>query len=326
MAIGKNSLSRSFFLILVFGLSFGRVEAASQVLATCDDCSSSQHGTCATHLGHQFGLAHGSKVWIVDFVQQYTTKFELEVYPPGTIIYGREESPSGEFTVIPVPESLTSSEQNVADLLIDWVNQILRPNGGGYAFTTCPQSSSASNAEADGGSMVLGRGAVAIQDIIVPPDAPWVSAYEIIGNTAAGIQLANMLLSDIPITQSLGVLYNFANNFINVLPVNLEAVIRMKFPDGSLGQWDYNAFTERWEANFATFHDSDGNPIPMTPSDMTGRAYLFSGQAPGQENLDRFLQRAQLLGIPITGPGGGSIPTKCEMVGDRLRCSPISGY
>jgi len=51
----------------------------------------------------------------------------------------------GKSTVIPIQVGLGTYELDVADQLIDWVNQILRPNGGGYSFTTCPQNLSASD-------------------------------------------------------------------------------------------------------------------------------------------------------------------------------------
>lgn len=326
MAVGN--VLKGFVLLVVAGLSLGiaRAYAANEVLAYCDDCQASQYQACAIQMGHQFDLSNASRVWVVDFVRQQVTKYELEVYPPGTIIYGSDSETSSGSTIIPIQVPLSPWEEDAVDQLVDWVNQVLRPNGGGYSFTQCTSSPTASNRERDDDASIRSGGAVAIQPIEVPPDAPWTSAYDIIGNTSASIQLASMLLSDMNIMNSLGVLYNLANNFINVLPVNLEAVIRMEFPDGSIGKWEYNAFAGRWEADFATFSDSDGNPIPMTPSDMTGRTYHFGGQPPGQDNLIRFLGRAQALGIPITGPGGGTLPTECEMVGDRLRCSPLSGY
>lgn len=326
MVVGN--VLRSFLLLIVAGLSLGiaRAYAANEILAYCDDCKASQYQACATQMGHRFDLSNASRVWVVDFAKQQTIKYELEVYPPGTIIYGSDSEISSGSRIIPIQVALSSWEADVADQLVDWVNQILRPNGGGYAFTQCSPNSSVSNRKHEKDVSIQSGGAVAIQPIEVPPGAPYTSAYDIIGNTSASIQLANMLLSDMQIMNSLGVLYNFANNFINVLPVNIEAVIRVEFPDGSIGKWEYNAFAGRWEADFTTFSDSDGNPIPMTPSDMTGRTYHFGGQSPGQDNLIRFLGRAQALGIPITGPGGGTIPTKCEMVGERLRCSPLSGY
>lgn len=95
MAVDRRFWPCALLLMVVLGLSWQRVAAASQVLATCDDCPPSQHNSCATQMGHQFWLAHGSHVWIVDFVQQYATKFKLEVYPPDTIIYGAQEAPVG---------------------------------------------------------------------------------------------------------------------------------------------------------------------------------------------------------------------------------------
>ena len=46
--------------------------------------------------------------------------------------------------------------------------------------------------------------------------------------------------------------------------------------------------------------DSDGNPIPVSAENFRNVSFLFLSQ----NNLERWLQRARLFGIPITGAGG----------------------
>lgn len=319
-----------FFCVLAGGALFTtQVAAQAQYGAVCDGCTLQQYTECAVQIGFWYGASTGTRVFVLDFHNEHTAKYRLQVIPPGGTIDSVDsaDKSSVELTsisqIIPHPEALTSDEAMDADALIAWTNDLTRPNGGGQTRVACPGSSTSGTPPVMAGEsseiQSLGSSDAAAVEIVQVPSNMAGSAYDVIGNQVFGIQIAQQIMAGRPFFNATGRFLNLIDRIFNI-PLNTEAILLLEFSDGSLGIWVLNYPKSRWQADFQTFEDSDGNPIPHTPSDLVGNTYMFSNQ----NNLQNFLDRAHQFGIPITGPGGGII-TECRMEGGNLRCFPRPG-
>ena len=72
-----------------------------------------------------------------------------------------------------------------------------------------------------------------------------------------------------------------------------------------------------------SLRDSDGNSIPQTENEVSsGLGFEFSGDAPGERNLERFIERMRIFGIPVEGDTSGTCTnTRCRVIEDKFRCT-----
>lgn len=89
----------------------------------------------------------------------------------------------------------------------------------------------------------------------------------------------------------------------------ISITIRVIMADGSTALLVYNNTTQTWVAVEGQTTDSSGNTIPEKPEDFSGgqgstTEYNFPNDYSGNSDLASFLDRAQRLGIPITGSVG----------------------
>ncbi len=293
----------------------------------CDGCSVSQMQQCAIEIASVENLKTGDYVWIFDFENWVASLYYLEVTPPGTIIQGKgdgDDSLTQSGFIAAFPQALSDKEIELSDALFGMVEVVWRPLGWGYHYPACLDSNLSSLAMGDDAKepdATIQSEAGLIYNITIPPGPDQNSAHDIIGSQARALQLAQTYSGNIG---TLGAVQSWVANFIRASPVNTQTSIRFRFADGSSAIWHYSSHNERWEPDWSTFEDSDGNPIPHTSNDVSpGMGFDFSGAAPGELNLQQFFDRMNMFGIPITGPGGGGgdgSPVRCEVTSEGLRC------
>lgn len=153
------------------------------------------------------------------------------------------------------------------------------------------------------------------------------SAFEVVGSTSARNAISDHLGGSWP-----GALAGFASVGRLINPVNwfrspdVKLTIVVHFPDGSKATFEYNFDFKSWEYVEDSAIDSNNNIIPETVLDFSGgdgnsREFNFSGGS--SSDLTNFLQRAALLGIPITGPSSGRI-IACVTAGGVTTCTVYS--
>jgi hypothetical protein len=116
-------------------------------------------------------------------------------------------------------------------------------------------------------------------------------------------------------------LESITNTFGFRLIVQFKVLVFVQFADGSSGMWGLN---DRGELDLVedSLRDSDGNPIPRVVSDAeAGSEFRFSGNAPGERNLERFIERMRIFGIPVEGDTSGTCNTRCRVTEDKFRCT-----
>lgn len=308
-------------LLAFFTIAVAASQSAAAVSNTwrmCDNCSPTQKEHCAIAAAAADNLKTGDYVWIADFSGESTSKYFISVLPPGTI-QGEESELSDHILngpqITPFPEALSSHEAYVWDAVIAIVNEVYRPQGAGYDYPACGLG----NLLGTGDRSVIAQAPFS-QEVNLPPGPGSNSAYDIIGNQAMAMDLARAhagVLGSIAATQS------FFTQWIKISPINSQTSLILVFSDGSSGIWRFSFERNRWEPDWSSFEDSDGNPIPLTQQDLQpGLGWWFSGTSQGEENLENFLARAALFGIPITGPGAGCSPSpiRCEISEDGLLC------
>lgn len=132
------------------------------------------------------------------------------------------------------------------------------------------------------------------------------SVYESMTNPSFGPALNNFIdLSAAGMAQRL---HDVVSTFNPVEWFSPDAVVvkaRVTFPDGSTAIYTFNKQTGQWERVKGTERDSHGNVVAVSPSDFTsegGGERVFDFTGGNDQDLIDFLQRAAMLGIPITGP------------------------
>jgi len=161
-------------------------------------------------------------------------------------------------------------------------------------------------------------------DIINPttgaPIGNGFGAYDIIGNTSLATALYNLSL-DSWTTKIVTVLeyIQWASGALNIVNLDIDIKIAVTFPDGSKGMMGFNEYGDL-EFDDSSFFDSDGNRVPESAGDTSGRTYFFSG---GQESsgFGGFTRRLTMLGVGYgSSSGGGSCTFRCPAQGCILTC------
>ena len=92
-------------------------------------------------------------------------------------------------------------------------------------------------------------------------------------------------------------------------PDAVSVVSKITYADGSTATIAYDYKLKQWVRVPGSERDSQGNRVPITVQDFAGgstRTYVFTGSNSNQDLLN-FLNRAVLLGVPITGALGGRV-------------------
>jgi len=120
----------------------------------------------------------------------------------------------------------------------------------------------------------------------------------------------------------------FLNDFIQLLtvvntipgfnPDKISLTIKVILADGSTALFVYNNTTKTWERVESQTIDSSNNVVPETRADAVtpGRTitYRFPNSDGGDRDLINFIQRLNMLGIPISGKVGknGTVTIDCS--------------
>lgn len=314
-------------------LKFARVLAASVLLPAsalastntwlmCDDCSPAQMEYCAIQAATMDNLRTGDYAWIVDFAGETVSKYYILVTPAGGIIQGGESDSSTHLqsgsVVTLIEETVSSDDAEIWDIVIEIVRDIYRPQGWGYNYPSCGQGvfSEVRSGEVHG----LQSQPLMSYPVNIPSGPDRDSAYDIIGRNSHALQLGQSysgILGHMSVTQT------FFTNWWRDSPIDSTTSLVFVFSDGSSGIWRFNFERNRWEADWSTFEDSDGNPIPHQSGDVQpGNSWWFSGTEQGEENLANFLARLGLFGIPVSGPDGhcSPAPIRCDVTPEGMEC------
>lgn len=325
----RHHLHRRFGRVLFLGLilsSFAMpLLAQTQAWRMCDNCPEYVPQACAISIAHQHGLQTGDHAWILDFASGTASKFYLQVTPPGQIIQGE----SGEAdkvvqsmpTVLAFEEMLTAEEIEGIAAVFQIVEHVYRPAGFGFDYPSCDASlmqTSMHELELAGTeAQTQSNQAVITFPVQIPGSSGHGSAYDIVGFTSLAVQLAG---NHAGVLGVLGQAQSLVSQWIRT-PLNTNVSLKLHFDDGSFGIWRFNFELDVWEPDWSTFRDSDGNPIPATAEDMPpGTGFVFDNEG----NLQRFLSRAMMFGIPITGPGGGGTRVVCIRDAGGITCTRSS--
>ena len=95
------------------------------------------------------------------------------------------------------------------------------------------------------------------------------------------------------------------NPFRGFNPDKITMTVSAKLSDGSRALYIYNNTTKTWDRVKNQTKDSSGNVVPETVNDVSGgvgytTVYVFNNL----EDMVGFIDRMQMLGVPITGPIG----------------------
>lgn len=304
--------------IMMAGHGFVSTVQAATLGALCEACSSAQRVQSAETRGLAFPGSFGSGiVWVGDFPNKVIEKYYvfkedatlspqqprdldeallrngvkaeevIEVYAPLT---------EGTITATAVRLQPSAEEAGQVSLVINVVNNVLRPIGSGYSRVSDGLGVyHEASTERTGAQPTIGSFQVPVELAE--------SAHGLIGVDALASQLGRQMQQRYPLLLSVVQTGSIVQAVLN-LPVNTNFAATFVFPDGSRGDWFIDQRSEL-RSDFATFEDSEGNIIPFVPDDATGRTFIFGG---GREsgNFQNMVTRIQLLGINVNDSGGGS--------------------
>ena len=110
-------------------------------------------------------------------------------------------------------------------------------------------------------------------------------------------------------------------------PGSARVVITVRFPDGSKAVYTYDPATKAWERVKGSERDSNNNVVPVAPSDFAGPGggeRTFDFTRGNDQDLIRFLQLAQMFGIPITGSTGNRKIVCISIAGGKYECRAVT--
>lgn len=148
-----------------------------------------------------------------------------------------------------------------------------------------------------------------IVELTVPPELGIGSAFDVArpgGARTALVDWANSPPTNIRNVPEFlfGAAHSVIAAVINVLKqVPVNALITIRFPDGSRVVIDYDILHEGIEYVEGSELDGAGNPIPHAANDFVGINFDFSRDFSGR-SLERQLDLARQMGIPIVGSSG----------------------
>lgn len=110
-------------------------------------------------------------------------------------------------------------------------------------------------------------------------------------------------------------------------PGSARVVLTVRFPDGSKAVYTYDPATKAWERVKGSERDSNNNVVPVAPSDFAGPGggeRTFDFTRGNDQDLIRFLQLAQMFGIPITGSAGNRKIVCISIAGGKYECRAVT--
>lgn len=153
----------------------------------------------------------------------------------------------------------------------------------------------------------------------LPVHFPVFSAAKIHNNNQALLQVQDWVNNRNLVNSYLVLSHLFGAKLLE----NFTADVKVVFPDGSSAifhvwrlelDFPYVEVSLRYTSGTAV--GPEGNLLPDTAGDLPG----FQAQFRFESSVDAFLTRMRLLGIEVTGVGGGGITT-CEFLSDRMVCT-----
>ena len=138
--------------------------------------------------------------------------------------------------------------------------------------------------------------------------------YDLIGNSAMQAAILNQFHSSNQVSLAILYLEELATSMFQALNLNWNAEFKLILPDGSWGIAHFENDGLMFDEN--TFVDSDGNPVPVSPGDVSSRNYFFSE---GSGNHGGFVARLWSLGV---GYGSGrQCSGSCDANGCTVTCT-----
>lgn len=111
-------------------------------------------------------------------------------------------------------------------------------------------------------------------------------------------------------------------NALSFLGISVPApvTVTVRMPDGSTATYVWSPETKKFSLVKGSVRDSAGNRVPETPADVAGGVgtsleYDFTSNP---EDLWAFLDRMNMLGIPVTGPNTGRMVCSSQATGERV--------
>lgn len=110
-------------------------------------------------------------------------------------------------------------------------------------------------------------------------------------------------------------------------PSSARVVLTVRFPDGSKAVYTYDPATKTWDRVKGSERDSNNNIVPVAPSDFAGPGggeRTFDFTRGNEQDLIRFLQLAEMFGIPVTGSAGSRKIVCISIGGGKLECHAVT--
>ena len=110
-------------------------------------------------------------------------------------------------------------------------------------------------------------------------------------------------------------------------PGSARVLLTVHFPDGSKAVYSYDPATKTWERVKGSERDSNNNIVPVAPSDFAGPGggeRTFDFTRGNDQDLIRFLQLAEMFGIPITGTTGNRKIVCISIAGGKYECRAVT--
>lgn len=110
-------------------------------------------------------------------------------------------------------------------------------------------------------------------------------------------------------------------------PGSARVVITVRYPDGSKAVYTYDPASKTWERVKGSERDSNNNVVPVAPSDFAGPGggeRTFDFTRGNDQDLIRFLQLAEMFGIPITGGAGNRKIVCISIANGKYECRAIT--
>ncbi len=314
-----SGLARALaFGAVVLALAWASPGVAANYGTVCQNCSSAEREACARETAIQMQLSPENQVWVFDLAAEDAERFRV-LGPKGDQNPGGsqpgESSPAAAHHVEAI--DFTPRQRAFVSGGMQFVSDVVIP-AGGQIFQVCQFLPTG---ELQVLTLPAPRGGEAVAEQVSVPEDMHASAYDVVGNRSAAVAIGDWWASEQPAASWVSEVSAIAENLLNT-SFDSEVELLVNFSDGSRGMLVPDPFFGGWVPDFDTFRDSDHNLIPTHPENLQpGSTFQFSGDSPGEDNLQRFLNRVSLLGIPMAGPNCGSPPTDCTMAADGLSCT-----
>jgi len=316
------------FLTIITTSVFISSLAFAQVGFRCENCTDIQQQDCAKAYGDTLPLNSPRIIWVADFPN--TTIRRFEVWKKDISLSPESESKDDDTrvsTIVTVSEqTLTLAEATESHQAALYINRFLRPAGVDISMPGCLNTRSADEPE----QYVSNRTdqPIAVEQYNAPVDVA-ASGFDVVGDSVLGNRIGQFIQANDPITLFIGSVLDVADRFFNS-SLNFSVAYLATFEDGSSGLWGYDALRERLSADFSSFEDSEGNPIPFRLDDINGRTFMFSNpgngggsSGRGSSNMSNMTSRITLIGGSITGGAGSGcseVIFQCNSQGCTVTC------